>query len=66
MIDFDVIIGMDWYYISNEQVIEWTSTSIVPKGHFISYLKARKLFAKGVPITLSELLTQVLRYLPFS
>ena len=27
--------------------IEWTSGSAVSKGHFISYLKARKLVSKG-------------------
>ena len=27
--------------------IEWSSSSAVPKGHFILYLKARKLFSKG-------------------
>ncbi|KAH0698695.1 hypothetical protein KY284_012910 [Solanum tuberosum] len=33
--------------IPNEPVIEWSSSSAVPKGHFISYLKARKLVSKG-------------------
>ena len=63
MVDFDVIFGMDWlhacyasiyckiwvvkFQIPNEQVIEWFSSSAVPKGHFISYLKARKLVSKG-------------------
>ena len=28
-------------------VIEWASNSIVPKGRFSSYLKARKLVSKG-------------------
>ncbi|KAH0776360.1 hypothetical protein KY290_007771 [Solanum tuberosum] len=36
MVDFNVIL-----------VIEWTSSSAVPKGCFISYLKARKLVSKG-------------------
>ncbi|KAH0679464.1 hypothetical protein KY284_020549 [Solanum tuberosum] len=63
MVDFDVILGMDWlhacyasidcrtrvvkFQIPNEPVIEWSSSSAVPKGRFISYLKARKLVLKG-------------------
>ncbi|KAH0733004.1 hypothetical protein KY289_004192 [Solanum tuberosum] len=63
MVDFDVISGMDWLhacYVSidcrtrvvkfqfpNDPVFEWMSSSIGPKGHFISYLKARKLVSKG-------------------
>ena len=59
MVDFDVILGIEWlhaYYASidcrtrvvkfkipNEPVIKWASSSAVPKGCFISYLKARKL-----------------------
>ncbi|KAH0706733.1 hypothetical protein KY289_011809 [Solanum tuberosum] len=61
--DFDVILGMDWlhvYYASvdcrtrvvkyqfpNEPVLERKSSSAVPKGLFISYLKAMKLVSKG-------------------
>ena len=63
MVEFDVILGIDWFYayyslidvntqvvkfkIPNEPVEEWSSSSTVPKGHFISYLKARKLVSKG-------------------
>ncbi|KAH0644044.1 hypothetical protein KY289_035018 [Solanum tuberosum] len=63
MVDFDVILGMDWlhacyasldcrtrvvkFQFSNKPVIEWSSSSAVPKGRFISYLKARKLVSKG-------------------
>nr|AAV31171.1 Putative polyprotein, identical [Solanum tuberosum] len=63
MVDFDVISGMDWlhacytsldcrtrvvkFQFPNEPVIEWSSSSVVPKGCFISYLKARKLVSKG-------------------
>ncbi|KAH0781790.1 hypothetical protein KY290_001388 [Solanum tuberosum] len=36
MVDFDVIL-----------VIKWSSSSAMPKGHFIPYLKARKLVSKG-------------------
>ncbi|KAH0694961.1 hypothetical protein KY285_022058 [Solanum tuberosum] len=63
MVDFDVILGMDWlhacyasldcrtrtvkFQFPNEPVIMWSSSSTVPKGRFISYLKARKLVSKG-------------------
>ena len=63
MVDFDVILGMNWFHayyasvdcrtrvakfhFSNEPIIEWRSSSTVPKGRFISYLKARKLVSKG-------------------
>ncbi|KAH0776456.1 hypothetical protein KY290_007867 [Solanum tuberosum] len=71
MVDFEVILGMDWfhaYYASincrtqvvkfqfpNEPVIEWSSSSVVPKVHFISYLKARKM----APTELKELKEQL-------
>ena len=58
MVDFDVILIMDWIHacyasidcrtrvfklqIPNEPVIEWSRSSTVSKGRFISYLKARK------------------------
>lgn len=35
------------FLFPNEPVIEWSSSSAVPKGRFISYLKARKLVSKG-------------------
>ncbi|KAG5568314.1 hypothetical protein H5410_064671 [Solanum commersonii] len=63
MVDFDVILGIDWphacyasvdcrtrvvkFQFPNEPVLEWNSSSAVPKGRFISYLKARKLVSKG-------------------
>ena len=57
MVEFDVIHGIDWIHacyasinqvsVSNEPVLEWKSSSPGPKGHFISYLKARKLVSKG-------------------
>ncbi|XP_070036664.1 uncharacterized protein [Nicotiana tomentosiformis] len=63
MVDFDVIIGMDWLYscfakldcrtrtvrfeFPNEPFIEWKCDDVVPKGRFISYLKATKIINKG-------------------
>ncbi|XP_070045505.1 uncharacterized protein [Nicotiana tomentosiformis] len=62
MLDFDVIMGMDWLYscfaktdcrtrtvrieFSNESVIEWRGDDVVPKGRFISYLKATVMINK--------------------
>ncbi|KAH0739576.1 hypothetical protein KY290_038281 [Solanum tuberosum] len=67
IVDFDVILGMDWlhacyalvdcsyrvvrFQFPNKPVLEWKSSSVVPKGHFISYLKARKM----APSKLKEL-----------
>ncbi|XP_070009673.1 uncharacterized protein [Nicotiana sylvestris] len=63
MVDFDVIMGMDWLYscfakldcrtrtmrleFPNEPVVEWKRDKVVPKGRFISYLKAAKMIRKG-------------------
>ncbi|XP_070025746.1 uncharacterized protein [Nicotiana sylvestris] len=63
MVDFDVIMGMDWLYscfakldcrtrvmrleFPNELVIEWKGNGVLPKGRFISYLKASKMIRKG-------------------
>ncbi|XP_070054559.1 uncharacterized protein [Nicotiana tomentosiformis] len=63
MVDFDVIMGMDWLYswfskldcrirtvrfeFQNEPVIEWKDDDVVPKGRFISYLEATKMINTG-------------------
>ncbi|XP_070050644.1 uncharacterized protein [Nicotiana tomentosiformis] len=55
--------GIDWLYscfakldyrtrtvrfeFTNESVIEWNGDDVVPKGRFISYLKATKMINKG-------------------
>ncbi|XP_070029088.1 uncharacterized protein [Nicotiana sylvestris] len=63
MVDFDVIKGIDWIYscfakldcrtrtmrleFPSEPVVEWKRDNVVPKGRFISYLKAAKMIKKG-------------------
>ena len=58
MVDIDVILVMDWlhacyayidcrtqvtkFQFLNEPVLEWKSSSTLPRDHFISYLKAMK------------------------
>ncbi|XP_070032310.1 uncharacterized protein [Nicotiana tomentosiformis] len=61
--DFDAIRGMDWlascyatvecrekaaiFHFLGEPVLEWVGNTATPRGRFISYLKARKMIAKG-------------------
>ena len=62
MVDFDVILGIDWlhsFYASidcitrivrfqfpDEPILEWKGCSLAPMSRFISYLKARKMISK--------------------
>ena len=63
MVDFNVILGMDWlhscyasancrtrifhFQFQDEPIIEWKGCSLAPMGQFISYLKARNMISKG-------------------
>ncbi|KAH0671258.1 hypothetical protein KY285_025475 [Solanum tuberosum] len=63
MVDFDIILGMDWlhscyasvdcrtrivrFQFPDELIVEWKGSSLAPMGRFISYLKARKMISKG-------------------
>jgi len=68
MVDFDVIMGMDWlascyanvecrtkivrFHFPGEAVREWKGDTATPKGRFISYLKVRRMIPKVVFIIL--------------
>ena len=63
MVDFDIIMGMDWlascyanvkcrtkivrFHFPGEAVQEWIGDTTSPKGRFISYLKARRMITRG-------------------
>ncbi|XP_070021856.1 uncharacterized protein [Nicotiana sylvestris] len=63
MVNFDIIMGMDWlascyanvdcwtkivrFNFPSESIIEWKGDAAAPKGKFISYLKARRMILKG-------------------
>ncbi|XP_070022537.1 uncharacterized protein [Nicotiana sylvestris] len=63
MVDFDVIMGMEWLYkcyaildcrakvvkfeFPNESVREWKGNIVEPRCKFISYLKVKKMITKG-------------------
>ncbi|XP_070019392.1 uncharacterized protein [Nicotiana sylvestris] len=63
MVDFNVIMGMDWlsscyamldchakivrFQFPNEEVLEWKGSSASLVGKFISYLKAQRMIGKG-------------------
>ncbi|KAH0693060.1 hypothetical protein KY290_021233 [Solanum tuberosum] len=63
MVDFDIIMGMDWlascyakvecrtkivrFQFPGEAVREWKCVTATLKGRFISYLKARRMITKG-------------------
>ncbi|KAH0725447.1 hypothetical protein KY284_001312 [Solanum tuberosum] len=62
MVDFDIILGMDWlhscytsvdcririarFQFPDEPIFEWKGSSLAPMGRFISYLKAIKMISK--------------------
>ncbi|XP_070008616.1 uncharacterized protein [Nicotiana sylvestris] len=63
MVDFNVIMGMDWlssccamldchakivkFQFPNEEVLEWKGSSASLVGKFISYLKSQRMIGKG-------------------
>jgi len=63
MVDFDVITGMDWlsscyatvdcrakvarFHFPGEPALEWKGNAMMPRGRFISYIKAQKFIDKG-------------------
>lgn len=71
MLDFDVILVMDWIHscytsldfrtykvifkFPNEPIIEWEGSFLVPKRGSFRILKTRRQFLRGVSITFSRL-----------
>ncbi|XP_049357897.1 uncharacterized protein LOC125822529 [Solanum verrucosum] len=63
MVDFDVIMGMDWlascyatvecrtkmvhFHLPKEAVLEWKGNIGAPRGKFISYFRVKKMMYKG-------------------
>ena len=70
MVDFNVILCMDWliscyalvdyrsrivrFQFQDEPILELKGSSLAPMGRLISYLKSRKMMSKGLSLSSSS------------